>query len=46
VHFEAALNCKVALLTLAYILALGTFAAILPIRKVVVAPLVTSLRDE
>jgi putative ABC transport system permease protein len=46
VHFEAALNCKVALLTLAYILALGIFAAILPIRKVVVAPLVTSLRDE
>ena len=46
VHFEVVLDWKVALLTLAYVLALGTLAAILPIRKVITAPLVEALRDE
>ena len=46
VHFQVFLDWKVASLTLAYVLVLGTLSALLPIRKVVVAPLVNALRDE
>lgn len=46
IHFEVVLDWKVALLTLTYVLALGTFAALLPIRKVITAPLVSALREE
>ena len=46
VHFEAVMDWKVMALTLAYVLALGTIAALLPIRKVIAAPLVGALREE
>lgn len=46
IHFEAVMDWKVMLLTIAYVLALGTLAALLPIRKVIAAPLVNALREE
>lgn len=46
VHFETVMDWKVMSLTLAYVLILGTLAALLPIRKVIGAPLVSALREE